>query len=521
VSNNLTCEFLKAAKAYPDKVAIVYGKERIVYSELRAQIVALYHSFMSVGVKEDDAVCVILPNSPIFVSIFYALNAIGVKVLPTNSLFKPEEIKYYLDDSGARYLIGEADKVKSLCESSVGVDEKVQLITIGGEVRGSLSIETLLDNCISKPMAIGQTDALTLKPGRDALYLYSSGSTGKPKCVPRTNEQLLAEVHGAKRTIGYGEKDVFLCLVPMYHAHGLGNCMLAATCHGGTLVLLEPVVKNGKSVDVPFVFRCQRVFDLIQQEQVTIFPCVPYVFKALAEARVKVEPDLGSLRLCFSGGNFLPQETFEAFRNRFSIPVRQLYGCTEAGIVAVNLADELDSNWNSVGAEILGLEVEIVDDYGASVAVNEVGEIKISGSSLTKGYADRGQLNTESFVDGAYLTGDLGRIDESGDLYVVGRKKILIDTGGRKVDPIEVEDVLRGHPSVEESVVVGVKQDVSSGDEVVKAVIVCRKDAILTDDDVFSYCSQMLSGFKIPKIIEFRDEIPKSPLGKVLRKELV
>ena len=180
--------------------------------------------------------------------------------------------------------------------------------------------------------------------------------------MPKTHENLLQEIQSLKDTIKISSDDSILCLVPLYHAHGLGNCLLAATCNGATLVLIEPVFNDGLHVEVPFMFRCPRVFELLEHENITIFPAVPYIFKALAETPLNVDPNLSKLRLSFSAGNFLNKDIFDKFKHRFAIPIRQLYGCTEAGAVSINHNGPIEETWNSVGQPLRGVKIMIVDE---------------------------------------------------------------------------------------------------------------------------------------------------------------
>jgi long-chain acyl-CoA synthetase len=243
---------------------------------------------------------------------------------------------------------------------------------------------------------------------------------------------------------------------------------------------------------------------------------VPFNFRLMAEAPHSA--DLSSLRLAFSAGTALPRPFFDAFLDKFGVPVRQLYGCTEAGTLTANMDEDPVASFESVGAPVDGVEVQIEDDEGRPVAAGTVGEIAVRSPGLTSGYSDMEDLNRQAFRDGFFLSGDLGMLDEQGRLTITGRKKLLIEVGGYKIDPIEVEDVVAAHPKVAEAVVVGVETDVP-GEERVKAVVVPSDE--LSERDVIGFCQQRLANFKVPQLIEFREEIPKSPLGKILRKYLI
>jgi long-chain acyl-CoA synthetase len=504
----------QAAIADPDQIAIICGDLRLSYQELLGQIESLQAGLESIGIKEGDCIAILLPNCPEFVISFYATNALGGIVLPLNHLFKTEEISHYLNDSGAKAIITDSLRAQACKEILSKLDVQIEII-VTDEPQPEIG-KFLSNLMLPTGTQAGQTQP---EASSVAIYQYSSGSTGRPKRVSRTQHNLLCEVQNFAATAHVSTSDRILCVVPLYHAHGLGNCLLAATCNGATLVILEPVLKDNVPVEVPFVFRCARVLELIEQEGITIFPAVPYICNALAETPFAPDIHLDKLRLCFSAGNFLGQDIFDKFLQRFNIPVRQLYGCTEAGSIAINLDPEVTTTQRSVGKPLQNNDIRILDDHGQVLPPGEVGEVVIKSSALTQGYDNMPELNLTAFQEGAFFTGDLGKFDEQGRLYITGRKKILIDTGGRKVDPIEVEDILLMHPKVGEAVVVGSQGAHAS--EIVKAVLVLKSAGECSDQEIFAHCKQYLAEFKIPKVVEFRDEIPKSPLGKILRKALV
>ena len=500
---------IEIAKEYPEQTAIVDDRRRITYRELADLVKGFSNGLSSIGVSAGDCLAVILPNCTEFAVTFYAAAKLNAVLLPLNHLFKADELGYYIKDSDARVIITDTARA-DLCQQIIAQSQRaIELIVVDATtISGTYFYDLIL---LDRPEAKAIAD-----PDADFLYQYSSGSTGRPKRVGRTQQNLWHEVNNFTQTVGVTPDDKILCLVPMYHAHGLGNCLLASLHNGATLVILEQFKQEGKSMEVPFVFRRLRVLELIEQERATILPAVPYIFDTLAETPADVRADLSSLRLCFSAGNFLSQDIFERFRARFGIEIKQLYGCTEAGSVAIDL-DEADKPYGSVGRPMQNVTIKIVGDSGNLMPVGEIGEIAIESQTLTNGYHKMPELNQTAFVDGVYFTGDLGKLDESGCLYITGRKKILIDTGGRKVDPIEIEDVLVTHPQIKEAVVVGVKS-VFAG-EIIKAVIVPQGEP--TKAEITAYCKDKLAEFKIPRAIEFRTEIPKSPLGKILRKALV
>jgi long-chain acyl-CoA synthetase len=495
---------------YPEHTAVVDGARSINYAQLHALIAALSHNLIDSGVQPSDRVAIILPNCLEFVVGFYATVSIDAISLPLNPLLKKDELAYYLKDSAVK-LVLTTTACLDKCQAAIAdLNAPITVILIDA----ALDQHNLAS--ISNNHPAGAPSTPGSRSDQPAVIQYSSGSTGRPKQVARTHQNLCAEADNFTATVNVTRNDVILCIVPLFHAHGLGNCLLAASSAGATLVILEQSSLDGNLHDVPFVARCPRVFELIERHGVTIIPGVPYIFSALATAQLEHEPALASVRLCFSAGNFLGQDVFDRFLDRFGIPVKQLYGCTEAGSVTINLEDE-PGLAACVGKPIRNVTIHLLDEHQNLLPPEQTGEIAIRSPMLTRGYTGLEELNREVFRAGFYHTGDLGRLDAAGRLYITGRKKIFIDVGGRKVDPLEIEDVLLSHPKVREAVVVGIKP--VYGGEIIKAVVVQAGGC--TQGELLLHCREKLADFKVPRIVEFRAEIPKSPLGKILRKNLV
>jgi long-chain acyl-CoA synthetase len=508
----LTQLLTKAVSNDPDRTAIVCDNIRMSYQELYTKVEGFSRGLNSIGLNQGDCVAFLLPNCPEFAIAFYAVAKLNGIVLPLNHLFKIEEIGYYLADSDVKVIITDSKRADLCLKAISNINRTIELIVVD-EVHSKSKYfhDLILVEESESKAALSKSD--------DVLYQYSSGSTGRPKRVSRTQKNLYHEAKNFAETAKISSSDRILCVVPLYHAHGLGNCLLAAICNGATLVILEQSKQNGISVEVPFVFKVQRILDLIETEKITILPGVPYIFKAMAESPVSERADLSTVRLCVSAGNFLSKDVFDKFLTRFGLPIRQLYGCTEAGSISINLDENCEETWNSVGIPPKNVEIKIIDQDGNSLDTGVIGEVVIKSPTLTKAYHNLPEVNQQAFKDGAFFTGDLGKCDAARRLYITGRKKILIDTGGRKVDPVEIEDILLSHFKVKEAVVVGVKERHSG--EIVKAVVVPNELEEFLEQELFSYCKKYLAEFKVPKIVEFRDEIPKSPLGKILRKQLV
>lgn len=484
----------------PDHCAIVYGDERISYGELVERVERLASGLAERGVGAGDAVAVALRDDPWFVTCFHAIAALGGRVVPINPAFKQAELEFCLRAAGVRVVISD-ERTAGVCERIVaGFEHPAEVISASVAHGQSLTLDALVERGSAQRLADRDPDEIL-------VYQYSSGSTGRPKLVPRTHRQCAAEatLYGE---LGWTPEDKILSAIPLFHTYGMGACIFGSAVSGATLVILED--------PHPFLLKRHRALKLIEEEQVTVFPGVPFNFRLMAEAPAGA--DLSSLRLCFSAGTALPRASFEAFGERFGMLVRQLYGSTETGIISANMSDDPVATFESVGAPLGDAQVAIVDDDGAPLPVGELGEVTVSSPAATNGYAEMEELNRQAFRDGSYFTGDLGRLDEEGLLYLVGRKKLLIEIGGYKVDPIEVQDVIEAHPSVAEAVVVGIRGEVE-GEELVKAAVVPAE--YCDEHEVIAFCRERLANFKVPQVVEFREEIPKSPLGKVLRKYLV
>jgi long-chain acyl-CoA synthetase len=471
--------------------ALVYGDERVSYSELREQVERVAGALAARGLGDGAPVALVLPNVPAFVVAFLGILRAGAVAVPLNPHFKEAELEFHFRECGVRAVITDSEGAPGCQSVAARLDHAPEVFA---------SIEPLLEE--------GGTPPPLPSPDDDAVFQYSSGSTGRPKRAPRTHRHLRAEADAYVAAIGLSPDDSVFCTIALFHTYGMGCCLLAAVRAGAALVVFD----NPN----PFVLQRGRALELRERERATVFPGVPFTFRMLAEA--PEEADLSSLRLCFSAAAALPRSTFNAFKDRFGVPVRQLYGCTEAGCVTVNVDEDPVGTAASVGIPLEGVELRIVDEAGAPVEEGRIGDVLIRSTAMTPGYADAAEHSADAFRDGWFASGDRGRIDERGRLFLTGRVKRLIDVRGDKVDPVEVEDVLAVHPKVAEVVVIGVESEVP-GEETVKAVVVPAGDP--QERELIRYCRERLADYKVPSKVEFREEIPTGPGGKVQRSALL
>jgi len=473
-----------------DKPAVLYQAQETTYGQLLAKVEEIAERLTKSGVTVDDRVVLLLPNNPDFVAAFFAVARLGAVAVPINSLFHESELRFYFNDCRPTAVITTSE-LEPLCRT---LGESLQLeyrvIVTDGEISGDPA---------PLPPDDEHRDEFT---GR-VLLQYSSGSTGTPKTIARTQADLVFEADAFGATASIDSGDRILTVVPLFHAHGFANCMLATVRAGAVMIL-----QSG--------FNRQEVLTALKNEAVSVFPGVPFMFKMLAHSPGIEKGEFPSLRLAFSAGAPLDEATAALFPKKFGVPLRQLYGSTETGAVSINLGDCQGGSWASVGRPLRGIEIKIVDEQGRECPPGTEGELLVGSPGMTAGYVNSGSVGNQSFDDGFFRSGDLGRIDQSGDLYICGRKTLFINVSGNKVDPTEVEAVISDHPGVEEVVVVGVTD--AGGSEIIKAVIVPVGDC--TADQIRDWCYGKLVEYKIPRIVEFREEIPKSPLGKILRKYL-
>ncbi len=491
----------ESAAAFAGRVALVHGDKRITYAELRGRVDRLAAALMERGVEPGDRVALVLPNVPAFAIGFLAILRAGAVAVPLNPAFKEPELEFHFRDCGVRTIIAGPQSVETCAAIAARLPGSVEVIADGDTRHAAVSLASLIEG---RPAGAPNAGA----PDDDAVYQYSSGSTGRPKRVPRTHRHLRMEADSYVAATGMSADDTLFCVIPLHHTYGLGCCLLASVRSGARLVLFDD--------PNPFLLQRGRALELLERERATVFPAVPFTFRLLAEASEAA--DLSSLRLCISAAAALPRSTFSAFEDRFGVPVRQLYGCTEAGAVTLNLDDDPHATSGSVGRPIDGVEIQIVDADGGALAPGRVGEILIRSTAMTPGYAGREELNRDAFRAGWFASGDRGRLDEEGRLFITGREKLLIDVRGDKVDPIEVEDVLAVHPKVKQVVVVGVDSGVE-GEQLVKAAVVPAGEC--GERELIRYCRERLADYKVPQRVEFLDELPLSAAGKVLRKYLI
>ena len=471
------------------------GRPALTYDGLRGQMAATVRALNDLGVGRNDAVAIVLPNGPEMASAFLCVAA-GATTAPLNPAYRADEFEFYLNDLQARLVIVPA-----------GAD------TPAVDVARRLGIP--LANLHFDPESPAGTFRLSGAPGsakmpglasRDdiALVLHTSGTTSRPKVVPLTHANVCTSATNIATSLALVPADKCLNVMPLFHIHGL-VAALASSLSAGASVVCSPG------------FNALQFFGLLKDHQPTWYTAVPTMHQAIL-ARAARNPEAVSaakLRLIRSSSASLPPQVMLELEKVFGAPVIEAYGMTKAAHqMASNPLPPAPRKPGSVGIAA-GPEVAIMDDAGRLLPQGEIGEIVIRGANVTPGYANNPTANAAAFTNGWFRTGDQGALDEQGYLRLTGRLKEIINRGGEKISPREVDEVLLDHPAVAQAVTFGVPHDKLGED--VAAAVVLNEGAAATEREIRDFVGQRLAAMKVPRQVLFLAEIPKGATGKLQR----
>jgi long-chain acyl-CoA synthetase len=493
MSLNLAEAVTGSAERHGDQLAVRLDQIQLTYAQLDEMAAKAAAMLRDRGVEPGDRVGLMLPNVPAFVVLYYGILRAGGIVVPMNVMLKRREVGYFLEDSGARLLLTTDDLREEAEAGAAEANAEAMALERGG-------LPKWLEPHEAEP---GVADTA---PGDTAVILYTSGTTGKPKGAELTHANLDGNAEIFCRTMTkIGPGDVVFGALPLFHSFGQTAAMNASLRAGGCLALLPR-------------FEPEAALEMMQTLGATVFLGVPAMYTAILNHPNREGFDLGSLRICISGGQSLPVEVLRGFEEAFGCKILEGYGLSETSPVACQNHPDRERKPGSIGLPIEGTEMKIVDESGGEVPDGEVGEILIRGPNVMKGYWRRPEATAEAIRDGWLYTGDLGRRDSDGYFYVVDRKKDLIIRGGYNVFPREVEEVLYEHPDVVEAAVVSVP-DERLGEEV-GAAVVLRPGSETSPEDLQAHVRSQLAAYKYPRRIWMLDELPKGPTGKILKREI-
>jgi long-chain acyl-CoA synthetase len=489
---NLAANLTASAEVLGEKTALKLDEVEVSYRALDVGSARVAGLLRSRGVRPGDRVGVMLPNVPEFAVVYYGVLRAGAVVVPMNVLLKEREVAFYLGDSGAEMLFawhGFAEQAEAGARVP-GAD--CVFVTPGEFGRLLASAEPLFE-------------LEERAPNDTAVILYTSGTTGTPKGAELTHANLSSNVAAVVELHSFGEDDVLLGALPLFHSFGQTCSMNASVASGATLSLIPR-------------FDAGRALDIIERDRATVFQGVPTMYSAMLHHPRRGAFDVSTLRVCVSGGASLPAEVLHGFEEEFGCKLLEGYGLSETSPVASSNLPSRERRPGSVGMPIRDVEMRIVDPAGAPVAVGERGEIVIRGANVMKGYWRRPDATAEVMRDGWFHTGDIGHVDEDGYFFIVDRMKDMIIRGGYNVYPREIEEVLYEHPAVREVAVVGVPHP-ELGEEV-GAAVALHDGAVADEESLREFVRSRVAAYKYPRVVWFVDELPKGPSGKIVKREI-
>ncbi|NQW08806.1 MAG: long-chain fatty acid--CoA ligase [Alphaproteobacteria bacterium] len=497
-----------AAERHPNRTAIVSGGRRMTYAELMDEVRRLAAGLQDHGIRPGDRVALACPNITAFPVAYLAILTAGAAVVPVSLLLKRNEIAYMLDHAEVvAFLCFEGTEAMPIgAEGRAGLDRVPSCrlfawITSSGEPRGDgLPV-------LGELMAERAADTIQRSAEDTAVVVYTSGTTGRPKGAELTHANLLFHVLVIPKTSGWGDDEVLLCVLPLFHVYGQVCQMVAGLGAGATLVLVPR-------------FDAATVLARIAEEGATRFSGVPTMYWALLNHPLpegSVNP-MANLRGANSGGASLPVEILTRFEEKFAVSIQEGYGLSETSPAATTHHHGWPRKPGTVGTPLWGVRVAIMDDAGTLLPSGERGEVVIRGHGVMKGYLKDPEATAEAFRGGWFHSGDIGVIDGDGYLAIVDRKKEMIIRNGMNVYPREIEEVLITHPAVSLVAVVGTPHE-EHGQEI-KAFVVPRAGAELEPEALIAWAKERMASYKYPRAVELRDALPMTASGKIKKTEL-
>jgi long-chain acyl-CoA synthetase len=481
-----------SARRAPDRTALVFGDRRLTYAELDRGSGRVAAGLARLGLRPGDRVCLHLANRPEFVLAYYACQKLGVTPVALNVTYVRDELGYIIRDSEAIAILSAAPFAAQLPDPR---ETPAVRWRVGTGEPAALPFEALSTDPSFRAVDRDREDV--------AGVLYTSATTGRPKGVMLTQANVVSNTQATVHHLHMTQDDRGLCALPLFHCFGQNFIMNALVAAGGTIVLHERFV--------PAEFLAA-----IDRHRVTILYAVPTMYIVLLAAGLAAH-DLSSLRLAFSAAAMLPGDVEQRWTAATGLPISQGYGLTESSPFAT-YNHEHAHRPGSVGTPIENVEVRVVDEEGREVPDGTLGEIVIRGPNVMLGYLGKPE-DTASALRGGWLhSGDIGHRDADGYFHVVDRVKDMINVAGFKVFPREVEEVLFGHPAVAEVAVLG-RPDPVKG-EVVRACVVVGPGQSVTAEELIERCRGHVAPYKVPVVVEFLTALPKSPTGKILKKNL-
>jgi long-chain acyl-CoA synthetase len=517
----------QSAEAFPDRVATSFFGATLTYRELDLAANRFAHALRALGVAKGDRIGLLLPNCPQFVICYYGALKAGATVVATNPLYVEREVEHQFNDAGIevavvfsrRYPLVNAVRARTRLKKVIVTSIKDYfpawlrfIYTVAKEKKegdrqtlreGDLDLNRLIRH------APDTAPALDISHNDLALLQYTGGTTGIPKAAMATHANLIADTLQLKAWLGIKDSDAprFLAVIPFFHVYGMVACMSIALATGSTLYLHPK-------------FDIKDVLKTIQNAKIDYFPGVPTMYVAVNNSPLTPQYNLRAIKACVSGAAPLPLEVKRKFEELTGGKLLEGYGLSEAPTATHANPLHGANKDGSIGLPLPDVDCRIVDvaDGETDMPPGQAGELCIKAPEVMAGYWKREEETRAVLRDGWLHTGDIARMDEDGYFYIVDRKKDMIISGGYNIYPRDVEEVLFSHPKIKEAAVAGIP-DAKWG-EVVTAFVVLKDGETATGDDLKAYCRERLAAYKVPSVVEFRETLPKTLVGKVLRRVL-
>jgi long-chain acyl-CoA synthetase len=493
---NLSYVIDRAAAYFADKTALVFGQKTYSYDQLRNSVIRLAVHLVREGLRPGDRVALYLPNSPEWIVAYYGIIRAGGVALCLNPAYKRFELEHLLRDARPRLVITSEKLAGNIPDTASisGLDSVV-----------SFESHPVLSRILERKGSseTSSADAVQTEADDPCVILYTGGTTGTPKGAMLTHRNILFTAQNVCYHERTRPEDRSLCFMPLNHVFG-GNHIMNGIFYGcGTLVLHDG-------------FDLDRILESVEKHRVTRFYSVPTVFiRLLADAGYKRH--FSTVNYCFSAATSMASEIVRKWADAYGLTIHEAYGMTETSSL-VTYNHMYRHRIGSVGTPAGIVEVKIVDQEGHAVPLGETGEIAIRGPNVMKGYWGKPDETSAMLRNGWLHSGDVGRLDADGYLFIVDRIKDVIITGGYNVFPSEIEEVLYTHPGVSECAVVGLEHDVYG--EAVTAYVVFQQGREFSQEDLTRYCKERLASYKVPKEFRVVAQLPKSSTGKILRRKI-
>lgn len=530
-----------SAAEHPDRTAIVFGAvahklpgqplmdATMSFRDLSDAVNRFANALVQLGVKKGDRVAIYLPNSPQFAIAFYGTLKAGGIIAPVNPIYTPRELEFILQDSGAETIVALSQFYPKLQQVRANTRLKnvivtnikeyfppilKMLFTVAMEkkeghrvelVPGDLWFQDLIKNQSTVPPKV------EVKPNEDAVLLYTGGTTGLPKAAQLSHANLMANAIQLRAWIPWAEEahEGFLTALPMFHSYAMTTCLNEAMLLAGTLILIP----NPRDLE--------HVLKSIEKHKPSFFPGVPTMYTAINNYAETEKYNLKSVRACISGAAGLPLEVAKNFEKITGAKLVEGYGLSESSPVVTANPVFGENRIGTIGVPMPDTDVKLFDIESGTqeVPVGQPGELCVKGPQVMNGYWNKPEETAKTVRDGWLHTGDIAVMDADGYFRIVDRLKEMIISGGYNIYPREIEEVLYQHPAVLEAAAIGIAD--SYRGESAKAFVVLKPGQRATAEELIAFCKQNLAPYKVPRSLEFRESLPKTMIGKILRRELV